>query len=197
MGNTVLFVTGARGSGKSSACTSAAGILKARGYPCSGILCSSLRTAEGRPYSILARDLLGGSTRLLAERPAEGLSGFAFSQEGFAWANGILREAAEGWSFPLFLDEVGPLELQSGGGYMPFLSWLASRRSGALAIVVRRELLDALTGFFGSSMPGLWKMDSIAVDENSRDRAAGMIADSLCHVVDPPIFIYSEAGEKP
>ncbi len=191
MKNLALFVTGKRGSGKSTACRVALRILEARGIPCSGILCSSDRTPEGRPYRIVAEDVATGESRLLAERPIEGASDFAFCPESFSWAGSVLRSGVEASRFPLFLDEVGPLELVSKGGYFPFLAWLAQRGAGPIVIAVRSGLEAALRDVLDSAGPGLWRVESIVVREDNRDPIPQMIVDSLFRVADSTQCIYS------
>lgn len=71
---------------------------------------------------------------------------YSFSAQGFSFANSIITDALQMNSEPLYIDEIGPLELQ-GKGFSDILTLaLASRKS--LYITVRETCLHAVTEKF-------------------------------------------------
>lgn len=145
----IIIISGGRGAGKSTVARAvaarvpgAAGILtrtvrSADGLPVE-LEAEDIATGTLRPLASRTRDL--GGPRLPG---GGGAASFSFSAESFAWALGILvaglrvpARRAGSFTEPrgeplaaprsarrgiLIVDEIGPLELELGGGFAPFL----------------------------------------------------------------------------
>lgn len=147
----LLLVEGERGSGKTSALREAARLARTAGLRVAGLLTEQERDEAGMPLQSRLVDLAGGESRLLALRGGKlggpswppagrgpaGLAPFSFSEEAFAWGLARLEAALDaaqaeagglgGEEAPLrllILDEVGPVELELGLGFAPFLTRL-------------------------------------------------------------------------
>ncbi len=195
----IVIVGGERGSGKSFACASAVRLLAGRGIRCRGILCDTERDRGGIPMLVVARDLESDACRTLARRivgkpqgsadlfrasdaggDVRGMSPgaaagtpvapFRFDEGTFAWANGILRRAAEKNEGPVFLDEVGPVEMEGGTGYYPFMRWYRHHGCCPLAIVARSSLLRSIELWLAESGDG-GEIVHVPVRAESRDSA--------------------------
>ncbi len=66
---------------------------------------------------------------------------FTFAAETLAWGNEVVRRALAGPADLVLLDEVGPLELAAGEGFLPALKMLLGREKAGL-VVVRPALLE-------------------------------------------------------
>ena len=169
---TIAILAGERGAGKTSACRSAALLAAEAGLTVGGLLSPSIRDEAGRPVEIEVEELATGERRLLASRslalegprlaarPAAGdrsddpaLPPFRFSEACLAWALDLLRR--DSGSELLILDEVGPLELELGAGFRPFLDELAGdrlpARPGLLLVSARPALAAPLAALLGPS----------------------------------------------
>jgi len=136
---TLILITGAVGIGKSTVCQRLVMLWRERGGVPGGVL---TRTA-GRERSIV--DVVTGEERLLAAEGVE-LAGprwgrFSFSQETLDWGNEVMRQAVAGPADLVLLDEVGPLELAAGSGFLPALKILLGSKKAGL-VVVRPALLE-------------------------------------------------------
>lgn len=69
---------------------------------------------------------------------------YTFDLAVIAWANKVLKQAVAAQPDLLVVDEIGPLELERGGGLAPVLEPLAAGRVPRALVVVRAWLLDAL-----------------------------------------------------
>jgi nucleoside-triphosphatase THEP1 len=77
---------------------------------------------------------------------------YSFSGAGFSFADEIIKEAMQNESDPLYIDEIGPLELQ-GKGFSGILKLAISKASGQkeIYITVRDSCLDAVIKKFAIS----------------------------------------------
>jgi len=201
-----IILAGERGRGKTSACREVARLAAAAGLSVGGLISPSRRDAEGRPLEIELESLASGERRLLASRvmkldgpswpPAEGTvprlegtvppAAFSFSGSAFAWALALLR--AQSASDLLIVDEVGPLELEAGSGFLPFLLELARGQSlgapGLILATVRPSLAEKLAlilapagtvpeGPQGGTVPAF---STLRLDESTRERLPRAIA---------------------
>jgi len=154
----LLLLTGPPGVGKTTVCLGLARLLGEKGWKVGGIV----TLAEGRRR--LALDLGSGERRLLAvgsgpmparmgeESPA-GPSGprwgpYRFSRPALDWGNATVLRAVAGGVDLVILDEVGPLELVLGEGFLPALRAVLEGPPSGL-IVVRPALLERVAGMAG------------------------------------------------
>ncbi len=72
---------------------------------------------------------------------------FSFSREGLSFGREIIRNALDSNIEPLFIDEIGPLELEGKGFSKLFSSLLAA--SGEIYLVVRESCLENVVNKFG------------------------------------------------
>jgi nucleoside-triphosphatase THEP1 len=134
----VIVLTGERGVGKSTICRETITLARARGYACGGIL--TLSHPDG---ALDALDVCSGDTRRLTVgpdvNPAVIQGRFRFDPEALAWGDAALARALA--CQLLVVDELGPLEVELGGGWLKAFDVLC-RSNFALAItVVRPELV--------------------------------------------------------
>ncbi len=142
-GPPLFLLTGPPGVGKTTVCLRLARSLGERGWSVGGIV----TLAEGRCRRAL--DLGSGRRRLLAvsgETPA-GLTGprwgpYRFSRRTLAWGNAVLLRTVQEMDL-VVLDEVGPLELVMGEGFLPALQAVLGRPAPGL-VVVRPSLLGTV-----------------------------------------------------
>jgi nucleoside-triphosphatase THEP1 len=124
---------------------------------------ASVRVPDGYELS----DLASSARRLLAVVP-DGTGSpfrrtlvfdrFVFDADAFEWAEDILdRALADARIRHLFLDEVGPLELQGFGFHDLFRRLLAEEARGTkdVVAVVRTECLERVVRIFGIGAPGI------------------------------------------
>ena len=134
------LVTGPRGVGKTRLCE----ILAGRSEAFAGVVCPGLFDGDGRKIGFDARCLRSGEMWPLgrSEQVLDGprVGRFATSQAGFDRAVRCLQDALEDRSGVCIIDEIGPLELEDGGGFAPILPLLGI--AGDLLIVAREELVD-------------------------------------------------------
>jgi nucleoside-triphosphatase THEP1 len=139
----IVILTGERGVGKSTVCRKTVGLAQARQYTCGGIL--TLSHSDG------GRDVLdvrSGDVRRLTLEPGEGegvfhegvIQGrFRFDPAVLAWGNDVLSHAAP--CDLLVVDEVGPLEMERGRGWVKAFVVLGDADFSLALVVVRPELL--------------------------------------------------------
>lgn len=143
----LALVTGDIGAGKTTVAGRAVALARAQGYVCAGIW-SPAHVVGGSKTGIEAVDLSSGEHRLLARIAAEGtgerMGRYTFDLAVIAWANKVLKQAVAAQPDLLVVDEIGPLELERGGGLAPVLEPLAAGRVPRALVVVRAWLLDAL-----------------------------------------------------
>ena len=163
-----VIVTGATGSGKTTLVQAAVERLRARGARVAGILAPG-HLADGRRTGFDIVNLATGERKPLA-REGEGVAGrhprwsrFAFSPEGLALGQVALGEDARGADV-VVVDEVGPYEL-SGGGWADALDALAGATSGAMLLVVREAVVDAVRARWGSAESVVLDVSSAGPDE--------------------------------
>ena len=133
-----VILTGERGVGKSTVCHEAATLAKGKGYTCGGLV--TLSRPDG------ARDVLdvrSGDTRRLTlpsdAQPAVIQGRFRFDPATLAWGNEVLARAAP--CHLLVVDELGPLEMESGAGWAKAFGALHGGHFALALVVVRPELL--------------------------------------------------------
>jgi len=134
----IVILTGERGAGKSTVCRETIALAQARGYACGGILTLS------RPDGIL--DVLDVRSRHVRRltlapdvSPAVIQGRFRFDPETLAWGSDVLAHATP--CHLLVADELGPLELEQGGGWLKAFDVLRRTDFVLALVVVRPELL--------------------------------------------------------
>lgn len=144
------IVTGWRGSGKTMFCQSILNVLKSENRDVAGII-STGSFVNGVKQSIGAIDLRTGNTEPLAnltqQDPSDyNFGGWYFNQKTLDWGNTVFQS-----SVPcqlLMVDELGPLELVLGQGWVKALDVIQSNRYDLAMIVIRPELLDMAKNLF-------------------------------------------------
>jgi nucleoside-triphosphatase THEP1 len=134
----IVILTGKRGVGKSTVCRKAVGLAEARQYTCGGILTLS-RLDGGRDVL----DVQSGQVRRLTLEPGVNAGvpqgRFCFDPETLAWGNDALT-CALGCHL-LVVDELGPLEIERGEGWLGAFDALREAEYTLALVVVRPELL--------------------------------------------------------
>jgi nucleoside-triphosphatase len=180
----LALVTGDVGSGKTTVVGRVVALARARGYACAG-LWAPAHVVGGKKVGIEVVDLAGGERRLLAsvtaEKTGQRMGRYAFDPAVLAWANEVLAKAVAARPELLVVDEVGPLELERGGGLAPVLEPLAAGRVPHALVVVRAWLLDALRTRL-SDVPA----KAFTVNGATREQVPQRITDWLFETSTPP-----------
>jgi len=142
-----LLVTGERDAGKTVFCRALVEAVRSLPGPPAVAGVVSARVYEGgEQVGIDVEDLRTGRRRRLATlrspgEPAlsEATKLWRFDEEALAWGNEVLRSAAP--CDLLVVDELGPLELEEGRGWLGGLETVDSGAFTAAAVVVRPRLL--------------------------------------------------------
>jgi nucleoside-triphosphatase THEP1 len=134
----IVILTGERGAGKSTVCQKTVALAQARSYVCAGLITLS------RPAGVLdVLDVRSGGTRRLTlasgAEPAVIQGRFRFDPQTLAWGNEALTHATP--CNLLVVDELGPLELERGGGWLKAFVALSGNNFALAPVVVRPELV--------------------------------------------------------
>ena len=134
----IVILTGERGAGKSTVCRETIALAQARGYTCGGLL--TLRHPDG---ALDVLDVRSGDVRRLTLEPETSpavIQGrFRFDPETLAWGNVVLARA---WPCHLLVvDELGPLEMERGAGWLKAFDVLHRPDFTLALVVVRPELV--------------------------------------------------------
>lgn len=133
----VIVVTGQRGVGKTTVCRQTVRLAQQRGYTCGGIL----TLAESGVRHVL--DVRTGRRRRLTTASDGGRAvtqgRFRFNPQTLVWGSRLLTQATP--CDLLVVDEVGPLEIERGKGWMTAFDVLQARRYALALLVVRPELV--------------------------------------------------------
>jgi nucleoside-triphosphatase THEP1 len=125
-------------------------LARQRGLDCAGII-SPARFDGGVKVGIDALDVRTGQRRLLAEAddsPADlRTTRYRFDADAMTWGAAILAMACP--CDVLIVDEIGPLELERGQGWVNVLGTLHAGRFGLAVVVVRPGLVDAFRATVG------------------------------------------------
>jgi nucleoside-triphosphatase len=141
-----VIVTGEVGCGKTRTCEAAAERLRDLGWVIAGVVSPGIWVGN-RKVAIDALDLRTGHTRRLAERAGVGHAlagpatrGWHFDAETIAWCNSLLAHAID--CDLLVVDELGPLEFESGDGLTQGVRAVDGGRFHLGLVVVRPRLLQ-------------------------------------------------------
>jgi nucleoside-triphosphatase THEP1 len=175
----ICVVTGEQGSGKSTVCVRTARLAMARGFTVAGILTErvgsgdtsfrrviDLSTQETRPFGSQDKGPGQGNERLRAwDKAASRLVGsdpltprWRYESEVFDWANEIFSRLS--FHDLIVVDEVGPLELLGGRGWVKALDVLASAAFRLAVVVCRPSLLGELRKQLGGVPVTLFEVTS-------------------------------------
>ncbi len=165
----IVILTGARDAGKSTVCRKTVALAQAAGYTCGGLL--TLKHAGGTLDVLHLQS--GERRRLTMDRrtPSTVIQGrFLFDTETIAWGNEVLQRAQD--CQLLVVDELGPLEIERGGGWQAALDLLREGAFTLALVVVRPELLAQAQRRFQPQT-------TLIVDENNRDALPAQITAML------------------
>ena len=142
-----VIVTGEIGSGKTKACAASAARLRDLGWRTTGVISLGVWAID-KKIAIDALDVRSGEMRRLAEHTSENCCmqgpatpGWRFHAETIAWCNSLLSAAAD--YDLLVVDELGPLEFESGEGLVQGMRALDDGRFRLGLVVVRPRLVHA------------------------------------------------------
>ena len=144
----LYLLTAPSGAGKTTFCAALADQARAAGWDVAGLLSPPV-FENGQKVGILAQNLRSGETRPLAQLSTfhPPLSTFhfplgqwLFSPSALAWGNDLLVSCLPADLF--IVDELGPLELIRGEGWVNALEALRSRRYKIGLVVIRPELVE-------------------------------------------------------
>ena len=199
----IYVLTGERGSGKTYICTQVVADARARGLDVAGLLTGRSGPEPGDPREVV--DLRSGDARLfgvqsVGEEPtswsvperssgdatdaspdsAAGSShsdpltpGWEYRSDVFAWGDQVLSRATP--CDLLVVDEVGPLELQGGRGWVKALEVLRKHDFAAALVVCRPELLDELEQSLGEAPAHVFEAQLATADALAATIAAEIL----------------------
>jgi nucleoside-triphosphatase len=155
----ITILTGTIGSGKTTACRQLISRLQQQSRDCAGIVCPARFDGE-RKAGIDLLNLRTGECRALAEadnRPAALRTGaYRFDTQVMAWGAACLGAACP--CDVLFVDEIGPLELERGQGWVNALDVLRAGRFRLAVVVVRPSLVDSFRAVMGDISSSLFTL---------------------------------------
>jgi nucleoside-triphosphatase THEP1 len=138
MATSLIILTGERGAGKTTVCRKTVTLAQAKGYACGGII--TLTNPDGE-LDVL--DVGSGETRRLTlppdAEPAVVQGRFYFDPDTVGWGNMTLAGATPCQLF--VVDELGPLELERGGGWKTAFDVVYKGNWVLALVVVRPELV--------------------------------------------------------
>jgi nucleoside-triphosphatase THEP1 len=148
----VVFLTGAPGAGKTLACQRLIESARRTGLRVSGLITEARRLSSGRIVQT-ALNLRTGERRRLADyvgvdegepigRGVAGRFSWVFVGDSVRWGRHELDRCLAGSTDLLVIDQLGPLELLAGSGWVNAVRVLQESRYG-LAVVVVNALVVA------------------------------------------------------
>jgi nucleoside-triphosphatase len=149
----LLLLTGESGCGKTTLCMRVVSTLKTAGLNVAGVLTLPY-FAKGEKIRLDLEDARTGEQRTLAERTVkgQGTADLAWRFDDTALQKGaqILQEATP--CDVLVVDELGPLELIHGSGWIVALDVLRAQNYRNALVVVRPELVETFRAYLKSDM---------------------------------------------
>jgi len=152
-------LTGDRSTGKTLVCTDLAAEGRARGLDVAGIITAPTGPELHAPRQVI--DIRSGSARLFgvpSETGDDALTPqWSIDSDVFVWATEVLQAAVP--CDLLIVDEIGPLELTGGRGWVSALEILRQGEFGAALAVCRPGLLTQLEASLGMPPAGVYHAD--------------------------------------
>ncbi len=156
---TYYVLTGERSTGKTLVCTDLVAEGRARGLDVAGIITAPSGPELHAPRQVI--DIRSGSSRLFgvpSESGADRLTPkWELDTDVFAWATEVLIAATP--CDLLVVDEIGPLELTGGRGWVGVLEVLRNGDFGAALVVCRTSLLGELETSLGAAPAEVFETD--------------------------------------
>lgn len=150
------MLTGEREVGKTYICQRVVEEAERRGFSCAGVLSPALFDGQEK-VGISLIDVASGEERSLAtaDDTPHGVrwGKYRFVPSSLAWGAELLAEAIP--CDLLVVDELGPLELESGQGLVSALDVLAQGGFSLALVVVRPALLDEMKGRLKGRQPSI------------------------------------------
>jgi nucleoside-triphosphatase THEP1 len=174
----LVILTGRTGAGKTTLAGDVVERLRKRGVGVAGLLARGL-VADSRRAGFDLIDLGTGREMPLCRVGEPGgpdherCGPFEFTREGLAFGRAALAGDAMDADL-VVVDEVGPLEL-SGGGWCGSLDRLAVHARGALLVVARLAVVDAVKTRWGTAETPVWDVAHADADALA-DLIAGLAA---------------------
>lgn len=175
----VGLVTGQIGVGKTTVCRQVVQVARARGCRVGGFLTPAIHDQEGHKVGIALLDLSTGEQRPLGHldqgQPGLRVGKYKFDPQVLRWGCKLLERAAEGGYQLFVVDEVGPLEVERGQGFVRALTLLEQGVLPCMLVVVRESLLEALRGHAAGA-----RVVDFRVTQGNRAQIWQDIADQVC-----------------
>lgn len=169
----LILVSGPVRVGKTTLCMRLVERARRCGVRVAGVLTPALMD-DGAKVGIQAVALSSGETRLLARTDRDlggiGVGPYSFDDRVLDWVSGCCERALVEQTLAeralVFVDEIGKLELNRGGGLARLIPLLAQPREQTTVVLVRDFLLDALIARLPELEPRV-----VTVDAACRERA--------------------------
>jgi nucleoside-triphosphatase THEP1 len=165
----IVLLTGERGVGKTHVCQQVVEQAVERGYRCAGVLSRPVLAGEEKVAIILVDVATNAEKTLAVADDAPGgvrWGRYRFVPATLEWGSELLSVATP--CELLILDELGPLELTLGQGFVAALQVLEEGAFALAMVVVRAELVDALREQLHHA-----EVRVVDVDPQSRGRLPG------------------------
>jgi len=148
----IVLLTGSREIGKSTVCDAFARLARAHGRRIGGVISRAQFDDKGRKVGIQLVDAAGGECRPFAVE-GKGIScgendvrigRYRLDEGALRWGMERVSAAIQQGYDAIIIDEIGPLELEHGKGFVDLLAEIERHPRINMIIVVRPELKDKL-----------------------------------------------------
>lgn len=151
-----LIVTGEVGAGKTSWCRRYISWLAKRKISAGGVLCPATFTGNARTgYDVedlhSGKKVIFGRKAQLPGSAGEKVGRYILSSDGIDFASQAVRAAVKNGCDVIFLDEIGPLEMEGKG--LAEVAKFAYQNAPHTVTVVRKVLLPSFIKLFAASNP--------------------------------------------